>query len=116
MEWLQLKSKEEWQHVIQLSASSTVIVFKHSTKCSLSSNALRRLKDYDWPETTQIWWVDVIASRDLSRYIAEATQVHHESPQVLLMDKGVCFWDEDHLDIHPEEVQVARSSVGSSVR
>lgn len=107
MEWLPLKAISDWQQVLQLSESSVVIVFKHSSRCSLSSIARQRIDDYSWPDSTHIWWVDVVIHRELSRLIAAAIQVHHESPQVLLIHLGECFWDEDHLDIDPEEMHAA---------
>lgn len=114
MEWLPLKAIEDWQHVLQMSELSPVVVFKHSTRCSLSSLARQRLVDYDWPVSTRIWWVDVIEQRELSRHIAAETQVHHESPQVLLIENRICFWDEDHLDIQPKEIHAALRTPGAS--
>jgi bacillithiol system protein YtxJ len=41
----------------------------------------------------------LIAYRPLSNAIAEIFGVHHESPQVLLIQDGECVYDASHYDI-----------------
>lgn len=82
------------------------LIFKHSTRCSVSMMAKRRF-EMDWdalPEGTALYFLDLISYRDISAQIAETFQVHHESPQILLIKDGDCILDASHGDISAEEV------------
>jgi bacillithiol system protein YtxJ len=43
-------------------------------------------------------WVDISAA------IAERLQVHHESPQIIILRNGECIYDESHQGIRMEEI------------
>jgi bacillithiol system protein YtxJ len=63
--------------------------------------------EMDWdliPENTPLYFLDLISYRDISAHIAEIFQVHHESPQVLVIKDGECILDASHGDISAEEV------------
>lgn len=49
--------------------------------------------------------LDVVKDRPLSMMVAEAYQVHHESPQALLIVNGECVFDESHNGITAEEIE-----------
>jgi bacillithiol system protein YtxJ len=82
------------------------LIFKHSTRCSVSMMAKRRF-EMDWdaiPADTNMYFLDLISYRNLSAEIAERFQVHHESPQILLIKDGNCVLDASHGDISADEV------------
>ncbi|MEJ7557536.1 MAG: bacillithiol system redox-active protein YtxJ [Pedobacter sp.] len=82
------------------------LIFKHSTRCSVSMMAKRRF-EMDWeaiPEGTTLYFLDLISYRPISAQIAETFQVQHESPQILLIKDGECVLDSSHSDISAEEV------------
>lgn len=82
------------------------LIFKHSTRCSVSMMAKRRF-EMDWeaiPEDTSLYFLDLISHRNISAEIAEQFQVHHESPQILLIKDGNCVLDASHGDISADEV------------
>ena len=58
------------------------------------------------------YYLDLIVHRDVSNKIAEEFKVYHESPQVLLIVKGGCIYDESHMGISMDELkeQVKSSS------
>jgi bacillithiol system protein YtxJ len=104
MKWINLSDAEQ-VHSIQ-KASGYSVIFKHSTRCSISLMAKRNF-ELDWqaiPENTSLYFLDLIAHRDLSALVAETFQVHHESPQVLLIKDGECILDASHSDISAEEI------------
>ncbi len=89
------------------------LIFKHSTRCSISSIAKMRLEeDWSFPaEVMEPYYLDVVAHRPVSLGVAETFSVHHESPQMLLISQGECVHDASHLDItvsELEEVMAAR--------
>ncbi|WP_339304779.1 bacillithiol system redox-active protein YtxJ [Paenibacillus sp. FSL R5-0519] len=90
----ELHKPGDWQEALQRSQDHPVLILKHSTTCPISARAYREFiafvgtnaSDPKHPMDYRI--VKVIENRSLSRHIAEETEVHHESPQVLLLDQG----------------------------
>ncbi|MFD0939280.1 bacillithiol system redox-active protein YtxJ [Pedobacter boryungensis] len=104
MQWINLNTQEQVKLIKEASGYS--VIFKHSTRCSISLMAKKNF-ELDWnsiPENTPLYFLDLIAHRDISSLIAEIFQVHHESPQVLLIKDGECILDLSHSDISAEEV------------
>lgn len=103
----------EWKNIIDLNQVSDIksaegysLIFKHSTRCSVSSMVKRRF-ELDWdiiPAETNLFFLDLISYRGLSAEIAETFAVEHESPQVLLIKDGECIMDASHGDISADEV------------
>ena len=103
MKWIQLESVAQLADVLQQQGVS--IIFKHSTRCSISMMAKRKF-EMDWdnlPADTNLYFLDLIKYRDVSSAVAEALQVHHESPQLLLIRNGECILDLSHADISVDE-------------
>ena len=62
--------------------------------------------DESWDlEGVEAYYLDLKTYRALSDEIAEKFQVFHESPQVLLIRNGECFYDASHLDISVGEIK-----------
>lgn len=103
----------QWKNITDLEQISQIqreegysLIFKHSTRCSVSAMAKKRF-EMDWsvlPEHTSLYFLDLISYRDISAQIAETFQVHHESPQILLIKSGDCILDASHSDISADEV------------
>ena len=103
----------QWTNITDLTQISQIkqqegysLIFKHSTRCAVSLMAKRRF-EMDWsaiPENTALYFLDLISYRDISAQIAETFQVHHESPQILLIKDGDCILDASHSDISADEV------------
>lgn len=104
MNWIPLTSPEQLAIIQQASFSRTQVIFKHSTRCSISSTVLSRLERGTAPEAIDFYFLDLLNYRPLSAQIAEQFRVHHESPQVLLIRNGECIYDESHTAITPEEI------------
>lgn len=101
MNWKKIESANHLNALIERSKEVPCLIFKHSTRCNISSMAKYRLED-DWDfseKEMETYYLDLISYRDLSRAIADEFQVHHESPQVLLIKNGECTYDASHLDI-----------------
>ena len=81
------------------------LIFKHSTRCSISSVAKSRLERSTPPENVDFYFLDLIKNRDISNKIAEEFSVSHESPQVLLIKNGECVYDESHSGISMDEIE-----------
>lgn len=68
------------------SKERTVVLFKHSTRCSVSSMA-RRIFENEWVEKpeAEAWFLDLIRYREISNEIAQRFSVRHESPQMIVL-------------------------------
>jgi bacillithiol system protein YtxJ len=107
MNWNKLTSEEQIDQVILESAAKPVLLFKHSTSCSISSMALDRLlrnwKPEDADKITP-YYLDLLAYRNLSNLVAERFGIPHESPQVLLIQNGKVTYHESHYGISYAEI------------
>lgn len=106
MNWKQLSTIDQLDKIVERSKETPVLIFKHSTRCNISSMAKFRLEDdWDFPETQiEPYYLDLIAFRNISSEIANRFSVNHESPQVLLIRNGECTYDASHLDISVQEL------------
>ncbi|MEP6751038.1 MAG: bacillithiol system redox-active protein YtxJ [Bacteroidota bacterium] len=104
MNWTLLTTEAQIQQIVQHSFTRPQVIFKHSTRCAISSMAKSRLERNDEPANIDFYFLDLIADRPLSLKIAEIFNVAHESPQILLIKNGVCVYDESHTGIRMDEI------------
>lgn len=104
MNWIPLEQEEQLNEIKVKSFEQPQIIFKHSTTCSISNMAKNRLDREQAPENTDFYYLDLLRFRAISNKIAEVFQVHHESPQVLLIKKGECVYDESHNGIRMDDI------------
>ncbi|MEI6408574.1 MAG: bacillithiol system redox-active protein YtxJ [Bacteroidota bacterium] len=109
MNWNEINDIEGIDRLKSRSYEVPCLLFKHSTRCEISAIAKYRLES-DWsfaPQTLEACFLDLIRHRDVSNFVADTFQVHHESPQVLLIVNGECIYDASHLDIRADEIAEA---------
>ena len=100
-----LEQKEQWSEIIELSNEKPVFIFKHSSRCGISSMVLNRFEKQIKERDDSYYFLHIQGERALSNWLAEELQVRHESPQlIVLKDKKVMAHDSHHalLDIIPE--------------
>jgi len=98
--WIPLTSVEQIEKIKEESKSGYVGVFKHSTRCSISTNVLKRF-DGNFPEDTAItmYYIDLLNYREVSSEIGFTFQVVHQSPQFLLIKNEKAVKHASHYDI-----------------
>ena len=104
MNWEHITEEAQIAEIIEQSKLQPVVIFKHSTRCSISSMAKNRLERVAAPENVTFYYLDLIRYRSVSNKIAEVFQVYHESPQVLLIKGGECVYDESQGGIDMMEI------------
>lgn len=80
-----------------------MVIFKHSTRCSISAMALNRLeREFDQARMGEspIYFLDLISFREVSNQVAEEFEVMHQSPQVLVIKGEECVYDDSHMGIN----------------
>ena len=101
MNWIQLDSETVLNEALQKShLNKGIIIFKHSTRCSISAVAKTRLSlKWNLDQELLPYHLDLIKHRELSNLIAEKFNIYHESPQLLLIKNGKCLFNVSHLGI-----------------
>ncbi len=99
MNWITLNDINQLQQIEQESYQKPQVIFKHSTRCSISSMVLRRLEREGAPDTMDFYFLDLIKNRNISNKVSDMFHVSHESPQILLIKNGGCIYDESHYAI-----------------
>jgi bacillithiol system protein YtxJ len=94
-----LGSPADLDAAIAASADRPVLVFKHSTRCGVSAEALEELATSLRARSMHAWVVTVQTDRGLSNAIATRFGVRHESPQLLLLKEGKVAWHASHFRI-----------------
>lgn len=108
MNWIKLESEKQLIDIQQKSHTQPILIFKHSTRCSVSRTALDRLeRNWNSEEIKEIqpYFLDLIANRDISNLISEGFHVEHQSPQVLLIRNGKSVYDRSHFDIDYKSIR-----------
>lgn len=105
MNWIPLQNEEQLKEIILNSNNKPQVIFKHSTRCSISSMAKNRLDKKDQPEGIDFYYLDLIKHRKISNKIADDFQVMHQSPQVLIINQGKCVYDESHSGITMDDIE-----------
>ncbi len=94
-----LTSVDQWQEAWKKTSERPLLVFKHSTSCSISAGAhedyMHYIEDSGEPPV-DFAIVHVIEDRPVSNAIAETLGVPHKSPQAILVRDGKPVWDESH--------------------
>jgi bacillithiol system protein YtxJ len=99
--WERLTSVNQLKEVMNDSAEKPVLLFKHSTSCSISNMALNSFirKWTGTQEEIDIYYLDLLSYRDVSNAIAKETGVIHQSPQVIVLKNKVVVYTATHSSI-----------------
>jgi bacillithiol system protein YtxJ len=103
MGWIQLTSLDQLNEIDERSKVKPVLIFKHSTRCSISSTAMNRMNGAleNLSEKSDTFYLDLLSFRNISNEIESRYHVHHESPQVMIIKNGISVHHASHLGISP---------------
>ena len=98
--WKILESKEDLDSAVEESKTKKVAIFKHSTRCHISKMVLSQFeKDVEKSDkNVSYYFLDLIAHRDVSNYIAEKLNVTHQSPQLIIIENEAVVKHASHQD------------------
>ena len=105
--WKYLESMEDLDNAEKSSDEKIVVLFKHSTRCSISRFVLKQFENtYDIPEDKmEIYFLDLIEYRPISNEIAERFEVTHQSPQMIVLKDGKAIFNSSHESIDAKELE-----------
>lgn len=105
--WHVLGEMDQLDTIIEESNSKPIAIFKHSTRCGISRGVLKifernySLKD----EQIKLYFLDLLAHRDISNEIAARFKVHHESPQIIVLKEGKVVYHDSHHSIEASSLE-----------
>ena len=100
--WTHFTDSDQFSTLIDQSQEKPVLLFKHSTRCPVSSFAMNRLRQ-NWSEISDqvhFYFLDLIAHRAISNQIATDFDVNHQSPQLLIIHQGIAIMDCSHDQVN----------------
>lgn len=102
-----LDKMEQFDEIDEISNTKPVVLFKHSTRCSISRMALKQFEtEFNFPEEKIDWYLlDLLNHRDLSNEIASRYNVVHQSPQILVIQNGKAVFNTSHDSIAAEDLK-----------
>lgn len=110
MEWNNLTDTSQFEEINTISHSDPVLIFKHSTRCVISSMALNRL-ERGWEESAiKPYFLDLIANREVSNGVEHVFGVQHQSPQAILIKDGKVVYHTSHNGIDFGEIKSIANS------
>ncbi len=102
--WEALTSEEQLQDALN-NNTEAVFLFKHSTRCNISSMAKSRFeREWKTPDFPfRLLYLDLLNYRPVSSKIEELTGVRHESPQLIVVKDGEVKYHKSHNAISAVE-------------
>jgi bacillithiol system protein YtxJ len=97
--WQPILTEQDVLDIIEKSTEKPQIFFKDSVTCGISAFAKERLMNDNEILATiaDFNYLDLLAHRDISAFIAKELDVIHQSPQIIVVvDKKVVFRDSHH--------------------
>lgn len=99
--WSNLTEESQIAEIVALSNSIPIYIFKHSTTCGISAQAKENLeisfKNTDKPFL--LYYLDLLKYRSISNEVASKLNVHHQSPQLILVHNGEVAFTTSHHKI-----------------
>ncbi len=104
MTWINFNREEQIDMIIKDSFFVPQLIFKHSTRCNISSMALSRLeRQWNFEASSVVpFFLDLLTYRKISNALSDKFDIPHESPQLLLIRNGECVYDTSHNNISVE--------------
>lgn len=105
MNWIALENITQLDTIKQESKKYPVLIFKHSTRCSVSRAALRLFENtWNFNGAIEMYFIDLLIYREVSNAVAEVFDITHQSPQVLLIENGKCVYHVSHESIDSHHI------------
>ena len=104
--WINLDQLEQLETLEASSEIKPVVIFKHSTRCSVSRMALKQFENEFKPsQQTECYLLDLLNHRNISDRLTQDFSVPHQSPQVLVIRQKKCIYSVSHSDIDAEDIE-----------
>lgn len=104
--WQALTNVNQLVEIEKRSLAKTQLIFKHSTRCGISSMVINQFVSmYDLDTNADLYYLDLLNYRDVSNEVGYKFQVLHQSPQLLIIRNGVAVAHASHGTINELELK-----------
>ena len=104
----ELHQPADLDQLLQRSATDRILIFKHSTQCSVSAGAYDEFLAFvEDAADVPCGLVLVIEDRALSDRIESQLGIRHESPQAIVVENGKVRWTSSHWSITADALKKA---------
>ena len=107
-DWKSLLSLSQYEELMQASDKKPFAVFKHSTRCSVSHMAKKKM-EMEWnldDASLTLYFLDLLEHRDISNKIASDTHITHQSPQLIVIKNREAIYHESHGNIEVSDIKI----------
>ncbi|MEE9372872.1 MAG: bacillithiol system redox-active protein YtxJ [Saprospiraceae bacterium] len=107
--WKILENIEQLDQAIQDSHQKPIVFFKHSVTCGISAKA-KFMLEQGWgfdEDLFDFYYLDLLSNRAISNEIANRFNVHHKSPQIIILKGGKSVKDMSHHRISASSLKNA---------
>ncbi|UBH09153.1 bacillithiol system redox-active protein YtxJ [Macrococcus armenti] len=94
---IKINTIEQFENLIE--EQTNVYLLKHSETCPVSLSAYDQFENFMYERDINGYYLIVQQARALSDYIAEQTNVKHESPQAFYFTNKTVKWHDSHRNI-----------------
>lgn len=99
---------QKCEELILQSQDVPIVIFKHSTRCPISSGANEEMMMLDeecQDKPVKIGKILVVEHREVSLYCAERLGIKHESPQVIIVHHGKVTFNDSHHRVRYDKLE-----------
>lgn len=105
MDWISLTDVTQLDEIVTQSNEKAALIFKHSTRCSISRFALKQFEnEFDLSGKVTPYFLDLLEHRNISNEVAKLFEVTHQSPQIIVIKGGKSVYDTSHDSIQAEKL------------
>ncbi|MDY7395076.1 bacillithiol system redox-active protein YtxJ [Aureibaculum sp. 2210JD6-5] len=102
--WIPLTENKQLDEIVEKSKSKTQVIFKHSTRCGISSGVIRQFEKKEIDDSVDLYYLDLLNFRNISNEVASIFNVVHQSPQLLIIKNGKAVKYASHYDLLSLEI------------
>lgn len=97
-----LESADQLENIISSSFKTPQLIFKHSTRCSISRFVLADFITHFGYSSNEFesYYLDLLTYREISNAIADRFEVQHQSPQLIVIKDGKAIAHASHEGIN----------------
>lgn len=96
---IELKEVAQWEQLKEISYQKKVYLFKHSTRCGISSIVLHKFEKKIKQLQQEYFYLNILSYRELSNVIEAEVNVRHESPQLIVINRGEAVKHDSHFGL-----------------
>lgn len=105
--WKNIVSVDQLREILQGSGERPALLFKHSTRCGVSSMALSSFEN-EWATGTEfcdLYYLDLLSYRNTSNETSVLTGITHQSPQVIVVKGEEILYSASHSAIDALKIE-----------